>query len=78
VGTRAGLDRCGNLAPPPGFDPRTVHPVASYITQPTACSLTEIIYMLFLNCATDVMAPYISKAWNLGAAGFSNEFMTKF
>jgi hypothetical protein len=28
VGPRAGLDRCGKSRPPPGFDPRTVQPVA--------------------------------------------------
>jgi hypothetical protein len=32
VGPRAGLDRCGKSSPPPGFDPRTVHPVASRYT----------------------------------------------
>ena len=26
---RAGLDACGKSRPPPGFDPRTVQPVAS-------------------------------------------------
>ena len=32
-GTRAGLDRCGkSRPPPPGFDPRTVQPVASRYT----------------------------------------------
>ena len=30
VGLRAGLDRCGKSHPQPGFDPRTVQPVASY------------------------------------------------
>ena len=39
VGPRAGLDRCGKSCPLPGFDPRTVQPVASrytdYATQPT-------------------------------------------
>jgi len=29
VGNRAGLDGCGKSRPPPGFDPRTVLPVAS-------------------------------------------------
>ena len=29
VGPRAGLDGCGKSCPPPGFDPRTVKPVAS-------------------------------------------------
>ena len=32
VGLRAGLDRCGKSRPPPGFDPRTVQPVASLYT----------------------------------------------
>jgi hypothetical protein len=31
VDPKAGLDGCGNLAPP-GFDPRTVQPVASRYT----------------------------------------------
>jgi hypothetical protein len=29
VATRAGLDRGGKISPLPGFDPRTVQPVAS-------------------------------------------------
>ena len=29
---RAGLDRCEKSRPPPGFDPQTVHPVASRYT----------------------------------------------
>jgi len=39
VGPRAGLDRCGKSRPQPGFDARTVQPVASrytdYATRPT-------------------------------------------
>jgi hypothetical protein len=39
VGPRAGMDRCGKSHPPPGFDPRTVQPIASrytdYATRPT-------------------------------------------
>jgi hypothetical protein len=31
-GPRAGLDVCGKSRPPPGFDPRTVQPVASRYT----------------------------------------------
>ena len=42
VGPRAGLDRCGKSRPPPGFDPRTVQPVASrytdYATRPLRTS----------------------------------------
>jgi hypothetical protein len=29
VGPRVGLDGCGKSRPPPGFDPRTIQPVAS-------------------------------------------------
>ena len=32
VGPRAGLDRCGKSRPPPGFDLRTVQPLASRYT----------------------------------------------
>ena len=36
VGPRTGLDKCGKSRPAPGFDPRTVHPVASRYTD---CSI---------------------------------------
>jgi len=32
VSLRVGLDGMENLSPPPGFDPRTVQPVASRYT----------------------------------------------
>ena len=32
VGPSAGLDMCGKCRPPPGFDPQTVQPVASFYT----------------------------------------------
>jgi hypothetical protein len=32
VSPRAGLDGCGKSRPPPGFDPRTVQPLASRYT----------------------------------------------
>jgi len=32
VGPSASLDGCGKCRPPPGFDPRTVKPVASRCT----------------------------------------------
>jgi len=32
VGPRAGLEGCGKPRPPPGFNPRTVQPVASSYT----------------------------------------------
>jgi hypothetical protein len=35
VGPKAGLDRCGKSGPPPGFDPRTVQPVAQSLYQLT-------------------------------------------
>ena len=38
-GPKAGLEKCGKSRPPPGFDPRTVKPVASrctdWATRPT-------------------------------------------
>ena len=56
VGPRAGLYRCGKFRPPPGFDPRTVEPVAqslyrlSYRAQHLHDSgrlkLSKIIYCL--------------------------------
>jgi len=33
VGPRAGLDRCGKSRPPPGFDSRTIQPVAIRYTE---------------------------------------------
>ena len=33
AGLTADLDRCGESRPPPGFDPRTVHPVAIRYTE---------------------------------------------
>ena len=47
VGLRAGLDRCGKSRPPPGFDPRTVKPVAIRYTDNTIgwFSLTLILLM---------------------------------
>jgi len=41
VGPRAGLDRCGKSRPPPGFDPRTVQPVASRHTDCAIPSFQE-------------------------------------
>jgi len=32
VGPRVGLDGCGKISPPTGFDPQTVNPVASRYT----------------------------------------------
>ena len=47
VGPRAGLDWCGKSRPPPGFDPRTVQPVASryndYATRPTLAYVSDVL-----------------------------------
>jgi len=40
VGPRADLDGCGKSRPPPGFDPRTVQPVASRYTNNTILAHT--------------------------------------
>ena len=48
MGPRTGLDRCGKSRFPPGFDPRTVKPVASrytgYVTQPAIILQASIIW----------------------------------
>ena len=40
----AGMDRCGKISPPPGFDPRTSQPVASRYTD-YAISAPELIFI---------------------------------
>jgi hypothetical protein len=40
VGPRAGMDGCEKSGPPPGFDPWTVHPVASRYTDWAIPALT--------------------------------------
>ena len=46
VGPRVGLDRYGKSRPPPGFDPRTVQPVASrytdVATRPTRLRMSSL------------------------------------
>ena len=43
MGPTAGLNRCGKSRPPPGFDPRTVQPVASrYTDYATSLSKTGV------------------------------------
>ena len=51
VGPRAGLDGCGKSRPPPGFDPRTVQPVASRYTDYSFPGHTERVEEL-LNVGT--------------------------
>jgi hypothetical protein len=41
VGLRFGLDVCEKISPPPGFDPRTVQPVASPTELPGPHTLTD-------------------------------------
>ena len=47
MGPRAGLDGCGKSRPPPGFDPRTVQPVASRYTAYIAQRVVVIYYRHF-------------------------------
>jgi hypothetical protein len=58
VGPRAGLDVRGKFRPPPEFDPRTVHPVASrytyraiaaHIQIPLSTKIYENVFILFKN-----------------------------
>ena len=53
VGPRAGLDRCGKCRPPPGFDPRTVQPVASRCTD-------------WAIAVQQAYKKYVSKTWHNG------------
>ena len=43
VGLRAGLDWCGKSRPPPGFDLRTVQPVASRCNDRAIPALYNIV-----------------------------------
>ena len=49
VGPRAGLDGCGKFRPPPGFDSRTVQPLASRYTD-----YTTILEVAFIKEVTNV------------------------
>jgi hypothetical protein len=40
---RAGLDLCGKSLPPPGFDPRTVQPVASHYNDYAIVALQSVV-----------------------------------
>jgi len=48
VGPRAGLDGCGKILTPPGFDPRTVQPVASRYTLAHICAACINVNGLFV------------------------------
>jgi hypothetical protein len=63
-GPRAGLDGCGKSRPPPGFDPRTVQPVASRYTDYVYniysfmfCSWLNKLYVLDDLCLSIIRAP---------------------
>ena len=59
MGPRAGLDRCSKSCPPPGFDPRTVQPVASrytdYATRPTLLK----VYIRDIRCDQELLSHLI-------------------
>ena len=58
VSPRAGLDRCGKSRPPPGFDPRTVQPVASRYTD---CATLPTVYnVLHINCRLQTVKSIIN------------------
>jgi hypothetical protein len=63
VGPRAGLDGCGKSRPPPGFDPRTFHPVASSYTDcgiPAPNLLFTVYYLLLLLMFKELPRPQFS------------------
>ena len=49
---RSGLDGCGKSRPPPGFDPRTLQPMASRYTGPWKASVTLKILRPVSDCNT--------------------------
>ena len=49
MGRRAGLEGCGKILFPPGFDPRTVEPVASRYTD-YAISVCYQLIACYLEC----------------------------
>jgi hypothetical protein len=57
VALGTGLDKCGKISPPPGFDPRTVQPVVSrytdYATQPTSRCFMPYIIVNFRSCVEE-------------------------
>ena len=48
MGLRAGLDRCGKISSPLGFDPRTVQPVASRYTDHALPALFRFWYRILV------------------------------
>ena len=56
VGPRAGLDGCEKYRPPPGFDHRTVQPVASRYTD---YAILALIPLYPLNIRAGAMAHYM-------------------
>jgi len=60
VGPKAGLDRCEKSRLPPGFDPRTVQPVASRYTFTFMCVYIYIyIYIYVCVCVCVYIYMYI-------------------
>jgi hypothetical protein len=65
VGSRAGLDGCGISRPPPGFDPRTVQPVASRYAD---CAILALVKTATLKTISPVKGKSLSP--NLGSLKF--------
>ena len=77
VGPRAGLDRCGKSHPHPGFDPRTVQPVASryadWATRPTYQRHTSIYVQLQPFCSINSIQ---NSSFKFPAQGISTTHQT--
>ena len=58
VGLRAGLDGCGKSRPPPGFDPRTVQPVAIRYTDYTCRAMVMFLKPELCGWPVDSSTPY--------------------
>ena len=61
-GPQAGMDGCGKSRLPPGFDPRTVHPVASRYNDWAIAADFGFVY-LWLNLCVCFVAVLTKEHW---------------
>ena len=68
VGPRAGLVKCGNSRSPPGFDPRTVQPVANrYADYAIPAQIIIIIIIIIIHDIYNYIpgTSHVSRVYNI-------------
>jgi hypothetical protein len=68
VGPRAGLDVCEKISPPPGFDPRTVQPVAQSLYPAHHICTVRTLNYLYINrvqCSYRTLSDVLEKTNNM-------------